>query len=139
MRRLLIVASVVAAAGVPVALAADPAASGIPVDVKPLKGGAVHGTVTFYAGKGGAAALVAVRELPAKSSVRILVHAGTCDRHSASFAALPLLRADARGRIDARVSVRFHHRKIPLRAISAGEHAVRVVASRSLACGELRP
>jgi hypothetical protein len=131
----------VAAALAPAATAAgDPAASGIPVDVVGLKAGRAHGTITFYAAKDGAKALADVRQLPPNASVRILVQAGDCRRHGASFAELPGFRADARGRVTGRTFVRFHGAKLPLRAISSEPHAVRVLAAgRAVACGEYHP
>jgi hypothetical protein len=111
-----------AAALAPAALAADPAASGIRVDVKPLKGGKAYGTVTVYAQRGAAAALVDVRGLRSHATVRALVEAGDCGRHGASFATLPALRADARGNAHGRGFVRFHGAKVALTALT-GEPA----------------
>ena len=114
------------------------ASTGVPVDVQGLKGGQVHGTVTLLARSGGTAATVDIRQLKPHARVRILVHAGDCLHRSASFAALPTLTADARGRVAGSGFFRFHGAKVPLRTLTAEPHSISVVAGTAVACGEIR-
>jgi hypothetical protein len=64
------------------------------------------------------------------------MHAGTCAMASASFAALPDLKADATGRATATGSVLFHGMEVALAIMADGEHIIVIQAGEGVvACG----
>ena len=67
------------------------------------------------------------------------MHAGTCAMPSASFAALPELKADETGRATATGSVLFHGTEnVALATMADGEHIIAIQASgQVVACGTI--
>jgi len=84
----------------------------------------------------GAGVALEVVDLPAGADARATMHAGTCDLPSASFAALPDLKADASGRAAAEGAVLFHGTDpVALAPMADGEHVLLVRVEQVVACG----
>lgn len=122
-RRLLPIA-LAAAAFVPAASAGH--APYESVTLTPLPGSQAGGRITYHAQGGGTSATVRLAHVPAGAAVRVLLHAGSCRRHGASFA---LVRA---GRIS------FHGTPVPIGTVADGHHVFTVVVSgREAACAAI--
>jgi hypothetical protein len=122
-RRLLPIA-LAAAAFVPTAAAAH--APYESVTLAPLPGSHVSGRITYHAQGGGTSASVRLTHVPSGATVRVLLHAGSCRRHGASFA---LVHA---GRIS------FHALPVPIGTVADGRHVFTVVVNgREAACAAI--
>lgn len=124
----------------------------VTVRLQPVGRGRVTGTVRLIAAGAQTKAVLDVRHLPPGSDADAVVHAGTCPdlaRLSASFASLPGLKANARGRATGTGWVRGPIKgfeNVRLAAIT-GSHDVIVIElllgpkpyrrSRLVACGAI--
>ena len=108
---------------VPVALAHAPYES---VVLEPVNGSHVRGRITYHAAGSGTSVAAHLTGVPRGAVVRVLLHAGTCRRHGASFAVV------------VRGSLRFHGAPVPIGSVADGRHAFTVVvAGREAACAAI--
>jgi hypothetical protein len=108
----------------------------ITVRLDPVGESGVSGTATLVAAGDGTKVALDVQGLAPGADARATMHANTCAMPSASFAALPDLKADATGRATATGSVLFRGTEaVALATMADGEHVVAIQAARVVACG----
>ena len=111
------------------ALAAVAALSHVPyesVAVKPLGAGQVGGRIMYHAVTPGTHVESRLTGVPAGATVRILLHAGTCRRHGASYAVV------VGGRL------LFHRSPVPIATVADGKHVFSVVVNgREVGCAAI--
>ena len=97
----------------------------------------VNGTATLTAAGDGTHVTLDIEGLAPGADARAAMHANTCALPSASFAALPDLKADATGRATATGSVLFHGTEnVALATMADGEHIIAIqVGEQLVACG----
>lgn len=106
------------------------------VKLRPTAGSAVSGSALVAAKNDGTRVTLTLYGLAPKTTVRALLHAGTCARPSASFTAIASARATAMGTANATGTALFHGAPVSFIGVADGEHIVTVVAgSRVAACG----
>ena len=100
-------------------------------------GSGVSGTATLIAAGDGTSVELDIKGLAPGVDARSAMHAGTCTMPSASFAALPNLKADATGRATATGSVLFRGAEnVTLATMADGEHIIAIQAGgQVVACG----
>ena len=108
----------------------------VTVHLDPVGGSGVSGTATLVAAGEGTQVALDITGLAQEADARATMHANTCTMPSASFAALPGLKADATGRATATGSVLFHDMDVALAIMADGEHIIAIKAGgRIVACG----
>jgi hypothetical protein len=108
----------------------------VTVQLDPVGKSKVSGTATLTAAGEGTDVTLDVTGLAPGADARATMHANTCAMPSASFAALPDLKADAAGRATATGSVLFHGTEaVALATMADGEHVIAVRAGQVVACG----
>ncbi|MFB0537022.1 MAG: hypothetical protein ACETWR_18835 [Anaerolineae bacterium] len=109
----------------------------VTVRLDPMGESGVSGTVTLIAAGDGTNVELDIKGLAPGADARATMHAGTCAMPSASFAALPDLKADATGRATATGSVLFHGTEnVALTTMADGEHIIAIQqAGQVVACG----
>jgi hypothetical protein len=107
------------------------------VQLDPVGESGVSGTATLTAAGDGTDVVLDVEGLAPGADARATMHAGTCAVPSASFAALPDLKADATGRATATGSVLFRGTEnVALATMADGEHIIAIhQAGQVVACG----
>jgi len=108
----------------------------ITVQLDPVSESGVSGTATLIAAGDGTNVTLDVQSLAPGADARATMHAGTCAMPSASFAALPDLKADATGRATTTGSVLFRGTEnVALATMADGEHIIAVQVGQVVACG----
>jgi hypothetical protein len=109
----------------------------ITVRLDPVGESGVSGTATLTAAGDGTNVALDIQGLAPGADAQATMHAGTCEMPSASFAALPGLKADATGRATATGSVLFHGTEpVALATMADGEHIIAIQqAGQVVACG----
>lgn len=109
----------------------------VTVRLGPVGESGVSGIATLIAAGDGAKVALDVKGLAPDADARATLHAGTCAMPSASFAALPDLKADATGRATATGSVLFRGTEnVALATMADGEHIIAIQqAGQVVACG----
>jgi hypothetical protein len=109
----------------------------VTVRLDPVGESGVSGTATLIAAGDGTNVALDVKGLVPGADARATMHAGTCAMPSASFAALPDLKADATGRATATGSVLFRGTEnVALATMADGEHIIAIQqAGQVVACG----
>jgi hypothetical protein len=131
--RLLVIVFVAAASVAGAAFAATPTET---IRLQARLGSTVTGSATVGASRPGTRVLLDLHGLASGSGVRVLLHAGTCARFGASFAAIATTTANANGAVRTRGHVRFHGMPVDYSTIADGAHVITVVSgSRVVACG----
>jgi hypothetical protein len=106
------------------------------VQLRPLAGSGVTGTVTAGARGAGTHAVFALRGLKPNTPVRALMQAGTCARTGASLASAGGAKAGASGTARWSANVLFRAQPVAWRIVADGGHVFRIVAGgRAVACG----
>jgi hypothetical protein len=112
------------------------AQAAVTVQLDPVGESKVSGTATLTAAGEGTDVTLDVTGLAPGTDARATMHANTCAMPSASFAALPDLKADATGSATATGSVLFHGTEaVALATMADGEHVIAVQAGQVVACG----
>ena len=112
------------------------AQAAVTVQLDPVGASGVSGTATLTAAGDGTAVALDVKGLAPDTEARATMHANTCAMPSASFAALPNLKADATGRATATGSVLFRGTEaVALETMADGEHVINIQAGQVVACG----
>ena len=108
----------------------------ITVRLDPVSESGVSGTATLTAAGDGTNVALDVKGLAAGADARATMNANTCAMPSASFAALPDLKADATGRATATGSVLFRGTEsVALATMADGEHVITIQTGQVVACG----
>jgi hypothetical protein len=109
----------------------------VTAQLDPVGKSGVSGTATLIAVGGGTNVTLDIKGLAPGMDARATMHAGTCAMPSASFAALPDLKADVAGRATATGSVLFHGAEdVALAVMADGEHIIAIRAGgQVVACG----
>jgi hypothetical protein len=106
------------------------------VRLDPVGDSGVSGTVTMTAVGDGTHVVIDIQGLAPGSEARATMQANTCAMPSASFAALPALKADANGLARATGSVLFHGTEdVALAIMADGEHVIFIRGEQAVACG----
>jgi hypothetical protein len=112
------------------------AQTAVTVQLDPVGESKVSGTATLTAAGEGTNVALDVKGLAPGADARATMQANTCAMPSASFAALPALKADATGRATATGSVLFRGTEaVALATMADGEHVIAVQAGQVVACG----
>ena len=111
----------------------------VTVQLDPVGESGVSGTATLTAAGDGTDVDLDIKGLAPGVDARGSMHAGTCAMPSASFAALPDLKADETGRTTATGSVLFHGTEnVALATMADGEHIITIQAGgQVVACGTI--
>jgi len=108
----------------------------VTVQLDPVGESGVSGTATLIAAGDGTNVTLDVQGLAPGADARATMQAGTCALSSASFAALPDLKADATGTATATGSVLFRGTEnVALATMADGEHIIAVQVGQVVACG----
>jgi len=108
----------------------------VTVRLDPVGESGVSGTATLIAAGDGTHVEIDIKGLAPGADARATMQANTCAMPSASFAALPNLRADATGRARATGSVLFHGTEnVALVTMADGEHIITIHVGQVVACG----
>jgi hypothetical protein len=109
----------------------------ITAQLDPVGDSGVSGTATLIAAGDGTTVELDIKSLAPGADARATMHANTCAMPSASFAALPDLKADATGRATATGSVLFRGTEtVALTTMTDGEHIIAIQAGgQVVACG----
>lgn len=108
----------------------------ITVRLDPVGESEVSGTAKLTAAGEGTNIVLDIEGLPSGADARATMHANTCAMPSASFTALPELKADATGRATATGSVLFRGTEdIALATMADGEHIIAIQIEQVVACG----
>jgi hypothetical protein len=109
----------------------------VTVQIDPVGDSGVGGTATLVAADGGTNVTLDIRGLAAGADAQATMHAGSCAMPSASFSALPDLKADPYGGAKATGSVLFRGtEKVPLATMADGEHIIAIQSGgQVVACG----
>jgi len=111
----------------------------VTVQLDPVGESGVSGTATLSTAGDGTDVALDIKGLAPDVDARGSMHAGTCAMPSASFAALPDLKADETGRATATGSVLFHGTEnVALAIMADGEHIITIQAGgQVVACGTI--
>ena len=131
-----------AASATVAALALSPLASAVNpyvhVALRSTGGSRVTGSALVAAKSDGTRVTITLYGLAPKVAVRATLHAGTCAKPSASFAAIVSTKATAAGGATATAQILFRGKPVSFIGIADGEHTVTVIAgSRVVACGAI--
>ncbi len=108
----------------------------VTVQLDPMGGSGVSGTATLTAAGEGTNVTLDVKGLAPNTDARATMNANTCAAPSASFAALPDLKADAIGKATATGAVLFRGTEaVALETMADGEHVIAIQAGQVVACG----
>src|SRR5262245_25702035 len=108
----------------------------VTVQLHPVGRSGVRGTASLSAAGEGTQVVLEVVGLAPLRTARATMHANTCAEPSASFAALPELKADASGKATATGSIR--HRgtdAVALTTMADGAHIITIQTGHMVACG----
>jgi LPXTG-motif cell wall-anchored protein len=115
------------------------AQAAVTVQLDPVGASGVSGTATLTAALDGTNVTLVtldVKGLAPGADARATMQANTCAMPSASFAALPALKADATGRATATGAVLFRGTEaVALETMADGEHVITVQTGQVVACG----
>jgi hypothetical protein len=111
----------------------------VTVQLDPVGGSGVSGTATLVAADDGTHVALDIKGLARGAEARATMHANTCAMPSASFAALPGLKAGATGRATATGSVLFHEMDVALAIMADGEHIIAIHAGGQVVACEVIP
>jgi LPXTG-motif cell wall-anchored protein len=111
----------------------------VDVQLDPVDDSGVSGTARLTSAGEGTEVTLELSGLEPDAEAQASMHAGTCDMPSASFAALPNLRADAEGRATASGRVLFQGAEdVALATMADGEHIISVSSGgQVVACGAI--
>jgi len=111
----------------------------VTVQLDPVGESGVSGTASLMAVGDGTQVELDIKGLAPSVDARGSMHAGTCAMLSASFAALPDLKADETGYAKATGSVLFHGTEnVALATMADGEHIIAIQAGgQVVACGTI--
>ena len=108
------------------------------IRLRPLNGSRVTGTISYQAFGHGTAVWVRLRGATPSARVRVLLQAGGCARHGASFALAASGKANAAGALVANGQALFHGQPVGIRTVADGGHVFVVVsAGRASACAPI--
>lgn len=108
----------------------------VPLNLDAVGGSGVSGTALLMPAGEGTNVTLEVQGLPAGADARAVMNAGTCAQPSASFAALPNLKADSSGKATAHGSILFHGTDpVALATIADGQHIISIQTDKVVACG----
>jgi hypothetical protein len=111
----------------------------VTVQLDPMGASGVSGTATLTAALDGTNVTLVtldVKGLAPGADARATMQANTCAMPSASFAALPALKADATGRATATGAVLFRGTEaVALETMADGEHVITIQTEQVVACG----
>lgn len=108
----------------------------ITVRLDPVGESEISGTVILTAAGEGTDIVLYIEGLPPSADARATLHANSCAIPSASFTALPELKADATGRATATGSVLFRGTEnVSLATMADGEHIITIQTEQMVACG----
>jgi hypothetical protein len=108
----------------------------VTVQLDPVGESGVSGTATLTAAGEGTQVELDVKGLTPGTAAQAAMQANTCAMPSASFAALPDLKADAAGRATATGSVLFRGTEnVALATMADGEHIITIQVGQVVACG----
>jgi len=108
----------------------------VTVQLDPVGRSGVSGTAILVAAGDGTEVALDIKGLAPGADARATMHANTCAMPSASFAALPGLKADATGRATATGPVLFHDMDVALAIMADGEHIIAIKTDgQAVACG----
>ena len=108
----------------------------VTVQLDPVGESKVSGTATLTAAGEGTNVALDVKGLAPNTDARATMNANTCAMPSASFAALPDLKADATGKATATGSVLYRGTEaVALATMADGEHVINIQAGQVVACG----
>jgi hypothetical protein len=103
--------------------------------LKPGGGSTIRGRIEYLGQAHGTVVRVHLVGAPAGTDLRLLLQAGTCARHGASFAPAATGRTSAGGTFSTQSRIRFHGSDVPVETIADGAHVfVLVVGARQAAC-----
>jgi LPXTG-motif cell wall-anchored protein len=112
------------------------AQAAVTVQLDPMSESGVSGTAILIAAGEGTAVTLDVNGLAPDAAAGATMNANTCALPSASFAALPALKADATGRATATGAVLFHGTEaVALETMADGEHIITIQTGQAVACG----
>jgi hypothetical protein len=111
----------------------------VTVQINPVDESGVSGTAVLTADGDGTNVTLNITGLAAGAGARATMHANTCAMPSASFAALPDLKADATGKATATGRVLFHGTQdVALTTMADNEHIIAIHADEQwVACGTI--
>jgi hypothetical protein len=111
----------------------------VTVQISPVDESVVSGTAVLTADGDGTNVTVNITGLTAGVEAQVRMHANTCAMPSASFVALPNLKADATGKATATGRVLFHGTQdVALTTMADNEHIIAIRADKQLlACGTI--
>jgi hypothetical protein len=110
----------------------------VTVQINPVDESGVSGTAILTADGEGTKVTLNITGLAAGTEARATMHANTCARPSASFAALPNLKADETGTATATGRVLFHNEDVALTVMTDYEHVIAIRADKQfVACGTI--
>jgi hypothetical protein len=108
----------------------------VPLNLDAVGGSGVSGSAVITPAGQGTNVTLEVQGLPAGAEARALLNAGTCAQPSASFAALPNLKADSNGKATATGSILFHGTEpVALATVADGQHIISIQTDKVVACG----
>jgi hypothetical protein len=93
-----------------------------PLEAVRVRGSGVSGTISFQGVGKGTAVWVQLRGLPPRRTVQVLLQAGTCARHGASFALAASGRSSAAGAFASHGRILFHDEPVAASLVADGEH-----------------
>ena len=111
----------------------------VTVQINPVDESGVSGTAVLTADGDGTNVTLNITGLAAGAEAQVRMHANTCAMPSASFAALPDLKADATGKAAATGRVLFHGTQdVALTTMADNEHIIAIRSDeRLVACGTI--
>ena len=111
----------------------------VTVQINPVDESGVSGTAVLTADGDGTNVTLTITGLAAGAEAQVRMHANTCAMPSASFTALPDLKADATGKATATGRVLYHgSQDVALTAMADDEHIIAIHADEQLvACGTI--
>jgi len=112
------------------------AREGVTVQLDQVGGSDVRGTATLNSAGEGTQVVLEVEGLAPGTTAGATMHANTCTEPSASFAALPKLTADPRGKAKATGSILYRDTEaVALATMADGAHIIAIRTGRMVACG----
>ncbi len=119
-----------------IALAQEQIEEQVPLNLEAVGGSGVSGTAVLTRAGQGTKVVLEIQGLPAGADARAAMNAGTCAQPSASFAALPNLKADSNGKATATGSILFHGTDaVALETVADGQHIISIQTDKVVACG----
>lgn len=108
----------------------------VPLNLDPVGRSGVSGSAVLTPAGGGTNVTLEVEGLPGGADAQAILNAGTCAQPSASFVALPGLKADSSGKATATGPILFHGTDpVALATIADGQHIISFKTDKIVACG----